>query len=311
MRGSSLVIATALYFDAPRSHLWAQASLQFVKKIAGRLGVSFSRFGVEPLERQEGDLRGNHSYEWSPKNVEKLEAMVSKRRLESLEVEFVEDPGTDHITHGPFVFSVRFNPTSMPPGIAYLHLSVKLAEGLNDTLSKAFCDVIRRLNEIADIRYGFVQPMSLDKAPYVFVVGAAGPSSTHLERKDNALWRRFVGDYRRQMRNLYWGNLVTREHFLLPFENALERISDVVSAKNVFVLENGKAFFVLPIELRDIENRDDCGPYHAIRTALKPYLRFMIPDEWVMKASSGPNLGEIMKAAEGQSRGTEPEEKPN
>lgn len=282
----SWVLTTALYFDAPRNDLWTQASLRFVRQLAERLGVTFSHFGIKLLERREGDLRGGYTYRWTPRNVERLEAAVSRGNLESLDLYFIENPKTDYMTHGPFGFLARFDPTVAPPGLIYLQLGPKLLGRWNNILHKEIYSIIQAFDGIADIRYGYVQPMALGKAPYVFPIGWSGAQTTRLEEKDNALWRRFQDDYRQQARNLYWGNLLTHEHYLLPFDTTLERIRDVVSADNVFTLSDDKVFFILPIGLESIENRDTCEHYHEMRGALEPYLRFMVPDEWVDKATS-------------------------
>lgn len=304
------VLTMALYFDEARSALWAQQALRLAKEVACRIGVSFSHFSVRPLESRSSDLRAEYTYRWIPRNVGRFEALISSRNVKAFDVCFVENPKTDYVTHGPFGFLARLDPGDVPGGSVYLQLGPELLTRWQGNLKEGLYSVVRGFDEIADIRYGYVQPMSLAKAPYVFPIGGAGERTTRLEKRDNALWRRFASDYRRQMRNLYWGNVLTHEHCLLSFDEALERIRDVVSGENVCVLRGEKAFFILPVELEDIEDRDHCERYHEIRETLEPYLRFMVPDEWVSKVASVPPLGEIIGTAQIQHHNPETEEEP-
>lgn len=304
------VLTMALYFDEVRSALWARQALCRLKEISYGLGVEFSHLGVEPLEPRSGDLRAGYAYRWTPKNVGRFEAMISSGNVRSFEVNSVENPKTDYLTHGPFGFLARFVSQDVPSGTVYLQLGPKLLTRWQGGLGEKLYSIVCGFEEIADIRYGYVQPMLLGKAPYIFPIGVGGPLTTRLEDKDNALWRRFAGDYRRQMRNLYWGNVVTHEHCLVPFDKALEGIRGAVSGENVRSLGGDKVFFTLPIDLENIEDRDHCERYHEIRKALEPYLRFMVPDEWVNKIVSALTYAEIITAAQAQSRMQETEEKP-
>lgn len=279
------VIVCAGYFDHVRDDSWASHIMLLGRELSQRLGVDFTHFGVEPRTSERGSLRQDYAYRWIPRSVTRLEELVLQRGLLGLELIALADPRNDYMIHGVLTLGVRTQRPYRPNGYVYSQVASNFLQRSGVGAAELCCRVLQRVERIADMRYGFIQPMILGKFPGGFVSGLGGSLTTPLEAHDNALWIRFHDNYDSEVRNLYWGNVITDKHCLRPFNETLEELRRIVGEENVLPLSEDKAFFILPIEMSEIENRDDCQRYHEIRQQVASFLRFMVPDEFVEKVT--------------------------
>jgi hypothetical protein len=259
--------------------------MEIARGLSRQFAVEFTHFDVIPKNPVQGSLKGDYGYRWIARNVARLEKSILEGELLGLELISLADAGNDYLVHGILHLSVRTQKPYKPSGEIYIQIAPGLLERNRVGAVELYRQVLRQTNTAVDIRYGFVQPMALGKIPCMFASGVGGSMTTPLEAQDNALWARFHDNYDSEMRNLYWGNVITDRHCLRPFDETLEELRRIVGEGNVSRLSEDKAFFILPIEMSEIENRDDCRRYHEIRQQMAGLLRFMVPDEFVEKVT--------------------------
>ncbi|MGE5572039.1 MAG: hypothetical protein ACM3ZU_03335 [Bacteroidota bacterium] len=268
------VMMLTAYFDETRAADWPTQSVRLAERLAAELQVEPTHFGISPAQPKPKGLRSDYSYRWLPKNVARLWDHLDEGNARVIEV-MARSSASEYLIDSDFYLEVHSCLADCIRGLVYVQVASHLMKMRQIDTHRWFSTLIEELDRIADVRYGFVQPMTLSAMPSMFPIGVSGAGSSPAELMDIDTWVRNLRDHRLKARNLYWGNLITSSHCIANFAGATKEITDVVGADNVVILPEDKVFFTLPLPMEDLKGLGDNAPYRQMKERLAAVIRFM------------------------------------
>ncbi len=241
----------AFYTSIPLDTPWVNPLWKLSLELAGEVGLNITHFEYDKY----GNInwRNHYVYRHIKRNQNEL-IKIHPRLLRSLSFYCVGEDG-DYLL-SPFSCSMwSFGVEQTRDKMIYFQFRY-------DYLDKICQDLIlhnhllENINKLALPIYGFVQPIVGKKYPIFFCYGM--PNSIHLnesEEADAEIWGNQWNKYTTHIRNVYWGNIITKSHWGDDFSKGRSLFSELEAACSGQITWNGDnmIFFRCPIDIFDLD----------------------------------------------------------
>lgn len=246
-------INVSLYGDCLTSQNWVQDFAAVAEQLQRQLSLRYTHFDCMYWEDENTDLVVK-SLKYVKQNKRRIRNLLAKNNIYGLDYTAATD--ALDLTRDA-VFTLGFSCPDPRPGVSkpYYQCSLQVTpEALTCAVQQEgtltfFLTLIRKVEELMNVRYGLIQPMETAKRGGLYFANIFSEHLSQAERQNLHLWVRSQQQYRQKIRDVYWGNLLTDNHLGIHREVVLNEINNVVEPGTVIEVSKGKHFFTLPIDI--------------------------------------------------------------
>jgi hypothetical protein len=245
MRNYKTAITLVFYYTDFIPHSWLPNLWQIIEKLTQQLNYQITHFG---FRRYDGS-GSSRPYKNILRNKKKLFDENSGEDIKQIHIYSCEE-SIDWFD-APFIVSVvnqyddrGYNTLVIQSDL----LRVELVENIANTIKGIIGDLLSLINS----QYGFIDIIPSSKCPAFFYYNGP-PSADYAEEEKNAInvWREEGKRFQTIMRDIYWGNILTRSHWgnNKAKEEYLLKAIEHECKENVFWIDENTLFFCAPFEI--------------------------------------------------------------
>jgi hypothetical protein len=242
---SRIQVCIVTYFQEWRVSDWSKRLKDLASEFASSLNIHFTHFSCN-YKGEASQLKKNKTYQFLGRNLTKLDMVSKERELTTLC--YVSSPKAD-VIHNTEVAVLGDSETGYRPyRRIYLEFPLSHIESYNHKAKAEFLfSLMEKIDEIADIQYGFIGTMEQDKLPGIYF-GDIGVSTLASEEDLNLqTWLTRRSSYASAIRSIYMANLLGRGHIgrIRDQSQFIKGLKALLGADHVRVLSSGKIYFDL------------------------------------------------------------------
>jgi hypothetical protein len=254
-------INASFYGSQLKSGKWVQDFVTFAEKLRARLGLEFSHFGCKYLEEKSAKPTVK-SLKYVKRNARRIEGLLAREDI--LGIGFVSAEKGADVTRDEEM-SLRFycpDPRLVSRKPYYQFALQVVPEVLACAPQQGevlghLVDLVHQVEAWMDTRYGLIQPMNSEKRGGLYFADIFSEHLSPRERERLHLWVRSSHEYDHKIRDVYWGNLITKSHLGVDCETILSQIAHIVGEQYLVEPIPGKYLFTLPVNILEFSTSQD------------------------------------------------------
>lgn len=155
-------------------------------------------------------------------------------------------------------FSARFTP-DFNKKCSCISLTLSKKEFLKkfdeEAISKLYLDVVKYIRDFGlRLVYGFIFSMDSEKFPAMYVAGIGNYQMSKNEEENLQVWAENNDRSDVAIWNLFWGNLITKNHLTHPDD--LTKLRELVGKDHFYEIDDSTFFFVVPDSKMDYDRKN-------------------------------------------------------
>jgi hypothetical protein len=257
----------------PEKECWTRF-VTLAESVRESFGWSYTDVGLSFRSRASGKIEGK-GYKYSKKALQRLADISASETPVGGEFTWAGPDGDMNI--GARIV-LNYFPDSTKEFCNFALFANQDILPSSDLLDlSAIAHILRLADHMAVQEYGFVHVMPREKAPGYYFADMGNSRLTQEEEHNLERWEESKHLYNQKMRDIYWGNLISKSHGGLGHDDAVRIISEEVGEEHVIRMEGGRCLFTLPFEFEDIEayDRNLATWRERLRKELAPFDLFM------------------------------------
>lgn len=268
---TDLQVCIVTYFQEWRSPAWSGDVKDLALDVAKSLGATFSHFSCN-YKGEVRPIRKNKTYRYLGRNLANLEILV--RDQEMLNLCYVNSPNADVIHNTEFAVLGDNDTGYNPYRRVYIEFPISRIESYgSEEKTKFLCSWIERVDEIADVQYGFVATMERSKLPGIYFSDIAVSTVDAFEELNLNMWLVKRIAYSTVIRSIYLANLLGHGHVSRMAHDTgklVMGLKNLLGEDHVKVLPSGKTYFDLLGKPKDLS---------PLRSLLEEHKLYSNPEE--------------------------------
>lgn len=250
MKKNNYCLCYVFYFEFRDKNKWVEMFRQYSLAVANELGLEITHF--DP--KKDDNNWKSKAYRYIKRNQNKLTGDYAEEKLKSLSFYSVAD--NNDFMKSPLILYVSKEEFEKKYNI--MNIEIKIDVLINRIKSKEFSRlIVDKSFEIFNTSYGLVHLMEYAKFPGLYFSDM--PASTELsdEEKENAkAWGRKGKYYKQLLRDIYWGNIISRSHW----NNDKSKEKYIIKSLEyeckglLYWVNDDVLFFNAPFDITDYEN---------------------------------------------------------
>ena len=145
------------------------------------------------------------------------------------------------------LFNSKFNDKNQQLLVLTLNKEAYYRQYSNRRIVELYIEILNFLRENnAKLIYGFIFSMENEKLPSMYLAGIGSGHLSNKEEENLQIWAERNSDADCCIWNIFWGNLVTKEH--LKSLATLEKVQAIIGKENFYLIDSSTYLFNLPEE---------------------------------------------------------------